>query len=797
MWSLLPPRSFCGIVALAMLVAAAPRAFGDVRVGIVFDVNSSRNDELRKSLGKEFADLDKGKFGLSCPEDKCVSADGTVAGVHDALGKLLADHSVNMVVTLGPLSSLDACRRGALSKPVIAARVLGGDLLHLPKKDVGSGVSNLVYLASSSPFKRDLESFRELTPFKKVAVLLDKQIATAAPELFDACGRAARELGAESMQIPVDGSAVDAAVGAIPRDVDAAYIVATPRISDADFNKLVGLLIDRRLPSFSAFGRDEVERGLLAALTPGNDGERVIRRAALSIQRILMGESAESLPVDFSRDEALVLNMSTGRAIGFSPKWELRTEAELLNDDSSATRSKMDLADAVKTAVDRNLDLVAASYKVAAGEENIREAKSKLLPKVDASVMGLVIDEDRAACTAGTTPERTLTASLALTQVLYAEPANANIEAQKLLQRAREYERDRAKLDLMLDSSKAYLNVMRAKTGERIRKDALRMTRSHLELAKVRRSVGTASPSEVYRWETEIANSRKAVIEAEALRNAAEIALNRYLHLPQEEKLDVQEIGPNDTRFVGDENPLSAYISNEQTFGVLRDFMVGEGLNLAPELKQYDMAIAAQDRGLTSAKRSHYLPIVAMQADVKHYIVEKGEGADAEFPMSLLLTYPDENDWDVGVKASLPLYAGGSRKAAVLRAEQTLAQLKTEQSSAREKIEQRIRSYVLAARASNEVIGQTRKAADSARQTLELAEDAYAQGLVSIVELIDAQTQRIVTSELANNSVYDFLINLMEAQRASSTFTFFMSDDERSAFYSRLDVFFTKSGVAK
>jgi outer membrane protein len=218
---------------------------------------------------------------------------------------------------------------------------------------------------------------------------------------------------------------------------------------------------------------------------------------------------------------------------------------------------------------------------------------------------------------------------------------------------------------------------------------------------------------------------------------------------------------------------------------------------LAPELKQYDAAIAAQDRGLTSAKRSHYLPIVAMQAEVKHHFLESGEGVDAEFPMNLLLTYPDENDWDVGIRASLPLYAGGSRKAAVLRAQETLAQLKAEEGAVREKIEQRIRSYVLAARASNEVIEQTRQAAEAARKTLDLAADAYAQGLVSIVELLDAQTAYVVADELAGNALYDFLINLMEAQRASSTFTFFMSADERKAFYERLDAFYVQAGVKK
>ena len=55
----------------------------------------------------------------------------------------------------------------------------------------------------------------------------------------------------------------------------------------------------------------------------------------------------------------------------------------------------------------------------------------------------------------------------------------------------------------------------------------MKLSRSNLELARVRQQIGFSGSAEVYRWESQIATARKRAIEANARRNAAEIALNR------------------------------------------------------------------------------------------------------------------------------------------------------------------------------------------------------------------------------------------------------------------------------
>ena len=146
--------------------------------------------------------------------------------------------------------------------------------------------------------------------------------------------------------------------------------------------------------------------------------------------------------------------------------------------------------------------------------------------------------------------------------------------------------------------------MLRAKTAERIQKSNLELTRQNLELALSRHSLGAAGPDEVYRWEIQIANNRKAVIETSAVRNQAEIALNRVLNHPLEEPFQCQEEALDDAEFILSFQKLEAYVDSRDAFAVVRNFMVEEAFSLSPELRRLDAVIAAQQRALLAARRS-------------------------------------------------------------------------------------------------------------------------------------------------------------------------------------------------
>ncbi|UCC85495.1 MAG: TolC family protein [Gemmatimonadota bacterium] len=92
-------------------------------------------------------------------------------------------------------------------------------------------------------------------------------------------------------------------------------------------------------------------------------------------------------------------------------------------------------------------------------------------------------------------------------------------------------------------------------------------------------------------------------------------------------------------------------------------------------------------------------------------------------------------------------------------------------------------------------IGLSRDAADAARNNFELVQDSYSRGAASIIDLLDAQNTALIAELRAANAIYDFLIQLMNVERAAGRFDFFTSAEERDAFFDRLDAYNSQVGM--
>ncbi len=553
-----------------------------------------------------------------------------------------------------------------------------------------------------------------------------------------------------------------------------------PRVSQEDTERLIQTLNSRRLASYTAMGEDWVRRGFLTSAATDLVGQRIARRTALNVQRILLGEDPATIPVQFTRNARVSINMATARAVGVSVPWAIMTEAVLMDGEPHDIDRRVNLGSAVREAVARQ------ALVVAAGEQRVRGSRAPLLPQVDFGVDALVIDADRAASSFGRQPERSVAGSATLVQRLYSERAWADYGIEKHLQEGRVQGRDEVRLNVILQAATTYLTVLRAKTIERVVQDNLRVSRSNLEVAEVRRSTGTAAAGEVARWESEIARSRQEVITANSLRNIVEIELNRILRRPLEESFLTDEVQPEDVQVITNQPRLQPYLAGQAAFRVFRDFMAQEAILGSPELRQFDAAIAAQSRGLTATKRAFFVPDLALLANTTNIWAKSGAGSTPP-PGSGIV--PNDLGWGVGLQLSYPLFTGFARSAAKSQAELDLEDLQTRRAAAADRVEQRVRAAMHQMGASYANIGLARTSTRAAQINLDLVSDTYSRGSASITDLIDAQNNSLLADLDAANSSYDFLVDLMEVERAVGAYTFFITRTGRDDFLDRLDAF--------
>ena len=370
---------------------------------------------------------------------------------------------------------------------------------------------------------------------------------------------------------------------------------------------------------------------------------------------------------------------------------------------------------------------------------------------------------------------------------LYSEENWAEYGSERRLQNARDAQRDQVHLDVVQDAASAYLEVWRARTQADVKRTNLYQTRTNLEIARVRESVGSTSRADVYRWEGEVAKARRDLIAAEAEVRVASLEVRRVLNRPLGAPLAQQPVNLTDPALLARDSTVLRWLVDPAGLGALTGLLVSEALRVSPELVQADEAIAARRRQHTAAGRAFWLPTFSLEGGFNNVLGRGGAGTSVPTIPSpgTIPTAPDLS-WQFRVQASLPLFTGGARGATREQARLDIERLEAEGGEARLEVEQRVRAALERAASSYAAIALTRDAADAAGRNYELVSDAYARGTASITELIDAQAAALNASEAAANAVHDFLLDLVKVERAMGTYGVLQSPEQRQAFLERL-----------
>lgn len=735
-----------------------------VNIGIVSDGPTEHGGWSPALFKDELLLLTKGDFDVRFPESKQRDGAWSAAQITAAIEQLQNDPAVDMVLTLGYISSAVAASSARLRKPTFAPFVMDAALLGLPRRGNTSGVRNLNYLSGEADFARDLKTFRGVVAFKNVVALVDQTTFDAQPGLIQRA-REVAAAGGVTLRFVLQTQPNEDLAAKLPEDAEAVVVTSMPRLSASALLQLIAALLERRIPSYSLIGSHLVEQGILMSEVPASDWQHLARRNALNMRAVLHGDDAGTQPVVYAGKRRLTINMATARALGVYPRFDVLHEAVLLHEEPAPQGRTLSLTAVAVEAVAANLDLRAAELGLQAGETVVAEARAALRPQLRADLNYTHLDEDGSAVASGAAAARSTTAALTLSQLLYTDQARANVAIQRYLQDNRAALYRQLELDIVQEAALAYLNLLKAQTFAHIRRENMQLTRANLELAQDRQRIGVANPSEVYRWESELATARKELLVAQAQLQQARDALNRLLHRPLQESFIATPATLEDPALIISRQELFDYIANQRAFERMGEFLEIDAMKTAPELAGLEALIAATERELKANQRAYWSPTVTLQGQVANVLDEERRAG---------LAAEGDTDWRVGINVALPLFEGGARRARLTGNRLTLDQRQAQRAATRERLAQRLRLHLHRIAASYPAIELSNHAASAAQKNLELVTDAYTRGTLSILDLLDAQNAALVAEESATNAIFDFLIDLMNLQRSLGGFDFFL-----------------------
>ena len=434
----------------------------------------------------------------------------------------------------------------------------------------------------------------------------------------------------------------------------------------------------------------------------------------------------------------------------------------------------MSLEQAIFTAIDWNLDIQISSSRVEQVSRQTDQVRSDLLPRLNVDSRYRHIDEDRSATGGENLAEYRTTIGGAVTQVLFDDLLVSRYRAAGREEERQRFEHQALTIDVAAEAARRFLEYQEDQERERIQRENLKRSQRFLEFAQAQNVAGAGSRSDVYRWESQVASQTGLVKAARARSLKSLTDVNQFIGLDPGLTWLPEMTDPSETRFYRLGAVLAGYTDEPVNAASSTRFLVDSSITNSPALRAIDKAIEGQEILLGQARRRYFTP--RLRAGFRYdYIIDQNFAGESlattienlGFPADDIPTRDDE-EWTFLVTATFPLFEGGDRKATVGRDEALLTELTDTRMRTRDILDRNTRNAIHGVQGSYPNIEFARSAEDLSRKNLALVEEKYRQGAALIVELTDAQSDTFNKEALAILSLYTYLKDLVELQRATS-----------------------------
>ena len=366
-------------------------------------------------------------------------------------------------------------------------------------------------------------------------------------------------------------------------------------------------------------------------------------------------------------------------------------------------------------------------------------------------------------------------------QLLYSEPAKANVSIQKMLLESEKQGLLSLQLDIVLDVCTAYLRLLQAQANLNIQNNNVQTTLKNLNIAKTKANIGSVSLADVYGFESQLALNKISLNDAATSLEQAMISFNTLLNIPLDRHVILQDIEDFDDILFLSQNKLRGGITNHYDFLEFAEFLIHRTYERAPELKQLGHVIAAQNRSLLSNKRSLHQPQLVLQGNLDkvfgRYGTRISDDQLGEFGVD-----PFIPTWNIALNASLPIFQGQLRNKKIQKDEILIDQLQLSKSDLELTFASNIRiSLENLANSFNE-IQFSQQAETSSNQYLKIVQDLYREGVSNIVTLLDAQNNALSAQLGVVSSRYQFIIDALTIERLTNNIYLLTDEEERQQF---------------
>jgi len=773
-------------------------------VALLSDGQSEPLKDLTLRFKKAFEILAQGEITPVFKKSPAYSAQWQEKKAAGALRAALQDPQVDLVFINGPLLAAEAVQMAASHpKPVVGFFTFDPAFV-LPKKFIKRQLLALTVIPGQ--IQTDLKTMAQMFKTRGLTILVDGillgQIKGLKLRLIDA----AKTYGFDAKIKPIKKTA-QGTIESLDKQVKTVYLTPGIRMPDAQRKLLVKQLNEREVFTFSGVGAVDIKNGALAGQLPPLN-ERLARHAALNAMRFFSGMRSRNPLDSLNPRRKLVINEVTAVAVGYHVSEKVAEKAQEVEPEPKqktvvAALPEVDrvpfenylkkhgapeltLAQAVERTLKKNASLSAKQAGVEEDRQDRDRMLTELFPQIRGNVGYTRVDENLAQRSFETIPLDRSSGSVALRQLIFSDPVITKLRAANKNVDSALFKEESFRLDVAAQTQERYIDCLAAAALYWIREYNLKLTQQNLETARQRKVAGTAGPQEVYRWESQEAQDRSRVLSAQSALQRAMVGLNRIMGENQNQIWAFQDHRGAQIDGAFNAQTFRSLIKNPKDFSVLNAFVIDEALDTSPELKSIDSLIDATRIVRGFYRRRFWTPEASMAFDYSHTFDRTFDNPGSSEWFFAKIPEDSDNHWALQVKLVWSLFEGGGKVVDMRKNRATLRKLESLHREAGEIVEERARKALIQASTARSDMDLARVAVVAAKKNFKVVRDGYAQGVATILDLLDAQREAMVQERQAILSEYRFLKAVVEVERSMNRIAALVPKEEQEAWWQEL-----------
>ncbi len=770
-------------------IQAAPNA-KTIDLAFVFDGPSDKNAQVLKTFQQTITKQLLPDYKASFPNDLIFTGDWTEKGAIAASNKALASRA-RMVISLGYMSSTYYAGKQNKNKYVVTIDQYG-------LRDFGDKFFNPMQQTAN-----DFVTFKTLVPsIKKTAILMNNNYYNTEKNWAQSISKKLKDkkCDLDFVVIPVNND-VKASLSKIPSNVDSVFVTPLFNLTTDQRKDLYKRLSDKKIPTFSSVGREDVNLGALLGTSTFDVDKKLAEATSFNIHGVLHGNVVKNEKIPFYDDKVIFYNADTGEAVGYTPPLRLLNNATTITHKELPKYSLGTLIDALDA---DNLDIKRKQYLISAARRSVASAYLRYLPTLRLDLGYQSFNDSYARSYAGV-PTHAGSFTVAMDQVLYSPDLVTNIIVKHKKLKFDKAEEALTRANTEYNVGNLYIETLMLENMVKVQEEALQETRENLAIARVREKTGKCGYEEVLRWAGEVSEQEKKLLNMQADYKNLKVTINKLLHHDQKTDFAFVPLTASDPAFFTTDLHIIDHVRDPKKLGKFTDMLVEEVIYLSPETTKLKAAIAMKKTEMGNYMQKFLLPNAKMSLeygtmydrmlpyeDSAHNQLKSGT-ASAMANMTQAETFAATGNTSLAMGAGAQSFQrawegspylnldktslrfliaaqwkpieGGHKFAEIARCKAELNELNAYLDEVNTEIEMQVRTVVNRAISKYFMIEKSYKAMFAQGENYQMVKAKYLRGEVPINQISDAQKLYFEAKLDALNSQYEFFKELIWVQR--------------------------------